>query len=334
MLGLLSYLRRWGDGPGPRYEVPCGCGRVLRGARQQRRQILRCPGCGRKVFVLAKSPVPPPAAMAAADPASPARRPKRLGPWWGPLIAGVVTLTILIVIFVAAAPFLGRPAPHADGEPLPNLSGRMAAGRQALARGDFHLAERELQTALDEGRRRPEALSPADRRELLQLERQSDLLSRLLSRSLQEIVCEADPVLDDEEWKARFMRDYQGQSVLFDDAVRFDDAAPVGGRRRPVLVNYRVVVDGKPVRLALEDLDVLQGLPLERPRRLLFGGRLSRVEREEGGRWMVGFIPDSGVLLTDRGAAEAVCPGPVGRDLLEVLDRQREWLGRLRRRRR
>ena len=116
-------------------------------------------------------------------------------------------------------------------------------------------------------------------------------------------------MLHDEEWKARFARDYEGKSVLFDDAVRFDDSAPTTGRRRPLLVNYRVVVDGKTVRLALEDLDILQGLPLERPRRLLFGGRLAAVEREEGGRWVVGFIPDSGVLLTDRGAAEAVCPG-------------------------
>jgi len=204
----------------------------------------------------------------------------------------------------------------------------MAAGRQALAQGDFHLAARELQTALDQGRRRPEALSPADRWELVQLERQSDLLSRLSSRSLQEIVGEADPILHDEEWEARFTRDYQGQSVLFDDAVRFDDAPAPGGRRRPVLVNYRVVVDGKTVRLALENLDVLQGLPLERPRRLLFGGRLAKVEREEGGRWMVGFIPDSGVLLTDRGAAEAVCPAPVDQELLEVLKRQERWLRR------
>ncbi len=318
-----------GAGPGPRYEVPCGCGRVLRGVRQQRRQILRCPGCGRNVFVLAKSPIPPRVANAAANPAPPARRPKGLGAWRGPLIAGVVTLTVLIVIFIAAAPFLGRPAPpDAAGEPYPDLAGRMAAGRRAMAQGDFHLAARELQTALDQGQRRPEALSPADRRELLQLERQSDLLSRLSSRSLQEIVNEADPVLDDEEWQARFTRDYQGQSVLFDDAVRFDDAAPEGGRRRPVLVNYRVVVNGKPVRLALEDLDVLQGLPLERPRRLLFGGRLAKVEREEGGRWVVGFAPDSGVLLTDRGAAEAVCPVPLDPELLDVLKRQAEWIQR------
>lgn len=300
----------------------------MRGVRQRRRQILRCPACGGKVFVLAKSPMPPRMANDAAKPAPPALRPKRLGAWRNPLIAGVVTLTVLIVIFIAAAPFLGRPAPpHADGEPLPDLAGRMAAGRRALAQGDFHLAARELQATLEVGQRRPEALSPDDRMELIQLERQSDLLSRLSSRSLQEIVGEANPVMHDEEWKARFMRDYQGQSVLFDDAVRFDDAAPAGGRRRPVLVNYRVVVDGKPVRLALEDLDVLQGLPLERPRRLVFGGRLARVEREDGGRWVVRFIPDSGVLLTDCGAAAAVCPDPVDQDLLEVLKRQDRWLG-------
>lgn len=329
MLGLLSYLRRWGDGPAPRYEVPCGCGHALRGFRRRRRQVLRCPACGRKVFVLARSPLPPTDVNAALSPPSPGRRPKRLGAWRFPLTAGAATLAILLVIFIAAAPFLGRPAPpHAQDEPFPDLAGRMAAGRLALAQGDFHLAAREMQTALDLGRRRPDALSSADRQELVQLERQSDLLSRLSSRSLQEIVGEADPVLHDEEWRARFTRDYQGQSVLFDDAVRFDDSAPATGRRRPVLVNYRIVVDGETVRLALEDLDILQGLPLERPRRLLFGGRLAKVEREESGRWMVGFIPDSGVLLTDRGAAEAVCSAPVDQELLEVLKRQQRWLER------
>lgn len=330
MFKLLTYLRRWrgpgevASGPAPPYEVSCACSQVLRGVRQARRKIVPCPACGRKVFVLPRSPLPPPEGDAVAAP-----RRAALGPWRLPLFAGMATLATLIILFLALAPFLVRPAPpRQDDEPLPDLRGQIMAGRQAMAQGDFHLASRELQTALEQDRRRPTALSTAEHGDLLQLQRQSDLLSRLLSRSLQEIVQEADPILHDEEWQARFSHDYEGKSLLFDDRVQFDNAAPPDRRRRPVLVNYSVMADGKKVRLALEDLDVLQGLPLERPQRLLFGGRLARVEREEGGRWVVGFAPDSGVLLTDRGAAEAVCPAPLDMELIAVLKRQAEWLGR------
>ena len=328
MLKLLAYLRHWrgpgeaASGPAPPYAVSCGCGQVLRGLRQPRRQIVPCPACGRKVFVLARSPLPLPEGDAA-----PAPRRASLGPWRLPLFAGMATLAILIILFIVLAPFLARPAlPRNEGEALPDLRGQITAGRQALAQGDFHLASKELQAAIAQDQRQPKALSPAERGDLLQLQRQSDLLSRLLSRSLQEIVQEADPILHDEEWQARFARDYEGKSVLFDDRVRFDGATAPDQRRRPVLVNYRVEVDGKKVRVALEDLDVLQNLPLERPQRLLFGGRLARVQRGEGGRWVVGFAPDSGVLLTNRGAAEAVCPAPLDPELIDVLKRQAEWL--------
>ena len=82
------------------------------------------------------------------------------------------------------------------------------------------------------------------------------------------------------------------------------------------------------MRLALEDLNVLQALPLERGRRVLFGVRLSAVERGPGGLWVIRFDPDGGVLLTDRGAVETVCPVPLGDELVEVLKRQEEWLRR------
>lgn len=323
MLKLLAYFRPRQPVAGPPYEVACTCGQILRGVRQARRQFVPCPACGRKVFVLARSPLPPPEEGRAAGPPS-SRRPWRL-----PLIGGVSTLAILVFLFIVLAPFLGRHAPpREETKDRPDVGAQIASARQALAQGDFHLAARELQAALEQDGRDPSVLAPAERGELIRLQQQSDLLSRLSSRPLEEIVQEADPVLHDEEWQERFRRDYEGKTVLFDDEVRFEGAAGPDGRRRPVLVHYRVVANGRPVRLALEDLDVLQNLPLERPRRLLFGGRLARVEREAGGRWMVGFAPDGGALLTDRGAAEAVCPG-VDKDLLEVLKRQEEWSSRL-----
>jgi hypothetical protein len=309
------------SGPSPSYEVACGCGHVLRGRRLAKRQILACPACGRKVFVLARSPLPPPEG-GLAPPGSHSH-----AAWRWPIIAGAATLAILVVAFLAAAPFLGRSTPPIEEGP-PDVQALKVAGRRALADGDSHLAVQTFQSILDNEQRHPELLAPQERQEVLQLYRQSDLLSRLSSRSVEEIVKEADLDRHDEEWKAHFNSDYKGKTVLFDDLVHFDHTPLGNGRRRPVLARYRAVAGGKEIRLALEDLTVLQALPLERGRRLLFGAKLSAVERGQGGQWVVRFDPESGVLLTDRGAAEAVCPPPLGDDLVEVLKRQEEWLRR------
>jgi hypothetical protein len=79
-------------------------------------------------------------------------------------------------------------------------------------------------------------------------------------------------------------------------------------------------------RVALEDLTLLRQLPLDPPRRWLFGVRLANCQREEGGVWVFRFEPESAVLLTDEAAAAACCPGPVDDELHEVLRRQDEWL--------
>ena len=238
---------------------------------------------------------------------------------------------ILILLFLVMLPFLGRSAPSAppkEADKPADVRAMMKAGRNALADGDVHLAVQLLQSALDQEQQHAGTLSPNERRDLTQLWRQGDLLARLSSRSLEQIVAEAELVRHDDEWKAQFEANYQGKTIVFDDEVRFDAAPQRDDSRRRPLLRYRVTASGREVRLALEDLSVLQSLPLERPQRMLFGGRLSAVERAPGGQWVVHFDADSGVLLTDRGAAEAVCPAPLDPALVDVLTRQAEWLGR------
>lgn len=315
--------RRPPDTPAPPYAIRCDCGQAVRGARAARRQIVACPACGRKLFVLARSPLPAP------DGAPPAGSSARLGPWQKPLLAAGMASAIFLIFFLALLPFLARPAPPtaAGRGDASDPAARLDAGRRALAEGDFHRASAELDAAQDQLRLRP-ALLPADRRrDLARLRGQADLLSRLLSRSLEEVVREADLVRHEDEWKARFDADYKGRTVVFDDVVRFDEVPLPDGRRRPVLRGYRVTVAGREVRLALEDLDALQPLASERPARMLFGGALAAVERGRGGQWVVHFEP-GGVLITDRGAAEAVCPAPLDPELIAVLERQQEWMDR------
>jgi hypothetical protein len=200
----------------------------------------------------------------------------------------------------------------------------MAGGRQALAEGRFRLALRKLNAAIALREQDSGLLNAAQHRTLNQLQRQADLLARLSSRSLEQILLEASQVRDAEEWQARFNDFDRGKTVLFDDVVGRDVLG------RPALTFYAVHVQDEVARVALEDLTLLQQLPLDPAVRMLFGGRLARCGREKGGAWVVRFQPGSAVLLTDTGAAEACCPVPLDPELHEVLRRQAGWLQELR----
>jgi DNA-directed RNA polymerase subunit RPC12/RpoP len=296
------------------YEVVCICGQTIRGERQARHQVINCPGCGEKVFVLPRSPftVPPDARLAAS---TTRRR------WWlAPLLAGVVCLAALLIAFAAAWHLLIRPhEPAAEAGSEEGLAKQVEAGRSALGQGKFHLARRLLGEAVDRRDEQPGILPPAASRQLNQLHRQADLLSRLLPVSLEEIVRQGRLVRDRTEWALQ-MDDYRGRSVVFDDVVRRDQ------RGVPILATYVVEVDDEIVRLALEDLTLLRDLPLDDEPRLIFGARLHSCEREEGGEWVIRFVPDSGVLLTDPDAVAACLPGSPDRTLEQTLARQRRWL--------
>jgi hypothetical protein len=269
------------------------------------------------VFVLPGSPFDAPA----VPPLPAARSPWRA--WRGPLVgAGVCGLAVL-ACFAAALPYLGRPTNSAErtsaGEEPPVLQQGIRAARQALAEGKFHVAGRLCDEVLRGRRRWPGQLTAAEGRDLDQLWRQAHLLARLSPRSLEEMVRHAMLVRDAEEWGGYFT-DYQGKSVVFDDVVRRD----AGGL--PVLANHVIEVGGPPVRLALEELTILRDLPLDEGPRLVFGARLARCAREEGGVWVVRFEPESGVLLTDVGAVDACFPTPADEELKSALERQKGWL--------
>jgi hypothetical protein len=293
------------------YEVTCRCGQVLRGARGRRHQVVPCPGCGRGVFVLPGAPV-----------AAPRRARRSL---WGalrwPLLAGALCLIAVVVGYSFALPYLkeqrfslrsARPDPE-------TLKAHLDAGRQALHQGRFRVALRELNAAVALRDRHPGALSAEENRALNQRQRQAQLLARLLHLTLEEVVARGKLVRNAEEWAEQF-EDFRGRSVIFDDAVRRDDDG------HPVLANHAVEAGDEPVRLALEDLEVLRDLPLGNEPRLIFGARLRSCLREQGGVWVVRFEPDSGVLFTDAEAVEAAFPVAAGEGLGEVMKRQRKWL--------
>jgi hypothetical protein len=245
----------------------------------------------------------------------------RLRAWRVPLLAGLSCALLFLGIYLVVVPRLqrDRSAPAGDSSSPNTVLQQLAAGKRALAEGKFRVALLELERAVRQRDQQPDLLSRAENRQLDRLHREGALLARLSSHSLEDILRQAALVRDAEEWQARF-GDHKGKAVLFDDVVGRD----VHGR--PVLGFLEVRVNDEVARVALEDLTLFGHLPLEPPRRLLFGARLASCGREPGGGWVVRFEPESAVLLTDRGAAVACCPALLDAELDEVLDRQKRWL--------
>lgn len=296
------------------YELSCPCGRSLRGQRQRTRQIVSCVRCGRKHFILPNSPW-----LAPAPPATGAQA-VRLNV--GRLLSIIVFGGALAMglIFLLARPYLRRPPALADAVPADSHA-LLEAGERELREGNVRLALQELNTALARHDPFGNMLNREERQRLEQLRRQCDLLARLLDQPLEDIVRQAMQHRNDEEWREKF-EDHRGRTVVFDDVLRRD------ARGRPILGFYVVSVGDRETRVALEDLVLLRQLPLEPPRRWLFGARLADCRREDGGSWVLRFERDSAVLLTEESAAAACCPRPLDEELLAVLKRQDEWLRR------
>lgn len=321
MRGLLHSLRRgWRSlrtpsGPPVPFAVSCGCGLVQRGLRAARAQVVRCGGCGASLFVLPRSPLAPVPDDDGPAPTPDGAMPRR-SPWLLPAAAAVATLAaVVLAYFVLFSSWLHPPGTAAERSaaepPTPGAEKSMAAGRRLLREGNFRKALELLQAAHDRDRRNPE---------LTQLYRQAQLLAQPLRCSLEDVVQQAQMVGDPDEWTAQFS-DHKGNFVLFDDVVRREH------KGEHHLAVYEVRAGGEKARVDL-NLKLLAALPLEQPRRLLFGARLASVARGDGGLWVIRFDPASGVLLTDEGAA-AACGLSLDAELRDLLSRQAEWARKL-----
>ena len=295
------------------FELTCVCGQSLRGDRQRRHQVVPCPACGRSSFVFPLSPYDRPPEL--APPPAKWRR-----SWRMPVFAALGSVSLLLVGFALAWPYLlPKTVPVVEGPDADTLLAEAEAGRVALSQGKFHLGHRLLEDVLARRDRSPTALTAAQNRDLNQLQRQADLLARLSTRSVEEIVRQGMLVRDRGEWAAQFA-DYRGRTMIFDDSFRHDSDS------RPVAATDVLEVGGEVVRLAFEDLELFQDLPLDDSPRLIFGARLAGCRREEGGTWVVRFERGSGVMLTDPDLWQACSSADLDDETRRVFARQRRWL--------
>jgi hypothetical protein len=314
----------WGNGEPPPtvpYEVTCRCGRPNRGIRQSSHQVIHCQGCQRPLFVLPRSPLlPAPKHQKTAKPYLSAWQSFRVILW-----PATVTLLVLFMLAggIAGWRLYWQPGKPGSRQSQPDLSQTLQSvieeGRKALAAGNFRMAREYLNQARELHQRNPGLLAPAQARELQQLQLQAALLADLLKESLQQVLGNAVKV-EGPEWQAIFTDDYRGKAIVFDGRFRRD----VNGHVH--LTGFFVFIGNEETRLEWNNLRILQHLPLQEPQRLLLGVRLASARREEGGRWVIRFDPDSGVLLTDPGAATACTLLPPDAELHEVLQRQADWL--------
>jgi hypothetical protein len=292
------------------YQLLCQCGRTLTGARQRRHQVIPCPVCGRPTFILPRSAFAP---GAAGEPAAPSRR------WWlRPVIAGAGVLLLLLLSFLLLLPRLGRNRGVEDKQEPFDIKEAIAKGRSQLAHRRFRLARDTLSEAIK--RRDPSALSPAENRELNQLHREADVLSRLLRIDLNEVVQQASLTPDSQEWRLHFDENFRGKGVIFDDRVGRDRQG------KPVLLDPMIDAEADSARVAIDDLEELRDLPLDDGPRLVFGARLLSCERERGEGWVIRLEPDSGVLMTELEAVVAEDVKAPDEGLKRALARQRQWL--------
>jgi hypothetical protein len=207
-------------------------------------------------------------------------------------------------------------------EDVTDPQSHLAAADVALSEGRLRQAVVELAKAREIALGRGDAVTRAELRHLDQRLREATLLADLLPESLEEILARAARV-PDEEWNAQFEKRYRGpgqaNAVVFETGVRRDGAGQYH-------IDWELRAGNEPAMLEIDNLVFLHDLPLEQPRRLLFGARLESIARGQNGVWVVRFDPTSGVLLTDPIAVAACYPYPLDAELLKVLEQQRNWL--------
>jgi hypothetical protein len=240
--------------------------------------------------------------------------------WALPGLAVALTVLALAVAYHFIVPPRVPPAESAQrglkavGDEIAAFD-RLAAARAQMARGNFRLALDDLRAA--RALHEPASWPRGSRLELAQLQRQAELLADLMPESLGEVVGHAAGV-QEKEWQADFRYRYRGKAVVLDLEVH---AGADGRYEHDWLLRAR----DEPARLELGGLELLRRLPLDRPQRLLFGARLAAVRREPGRGWVVRLEPDSGVLITDPGAAVACFLSPEEPDVRALLQRQADW---------
>lgn len=325
MLNAFVKVQRWwrnGHAASVRcapYEVFCACGKTHRGYRESHHQVVRCSGCGRSLFVLPSSPFP-------ANSHSKGSQSQRIAPdvpirqrnpWMWPILAGGTTFIVAVIaLTLILTSVLGprQPTQTLVAATTAEVEAKWNAGRKAIDDGDLVRAAQELDEARTLLALQPSLLSTSETRKLNQLHRQAALLADWPREPLEVTLKRWEP-LDPKDLKA-VVDGRRGSTVIFDIETRRDAAGQYH------VVSKRAV---EAQRIDLQNVKLLQRLPLGEPQRVFFGARLADVQRVAGGLFAIRLEPESGVLLTDPTLVRKCLGQSLDVDLEKVLQKQSQW---------
>ncbi|HEY8505643.1 MAG TPA: hypothetical protein VIL46_13745, partial [Gemmataceae bacterium] len=247
----------------------------------------------------------------------PSPLPRRvISPWAvGILALLLVGVALGVLLWTSEAP------PGERSSPPERLREHRAAAEEALRQGDYDRLARACAEALALDDRQPGLLSPGERRHLRQLGAQAAVLRDLLFESLPEVLRTA-PGVPDAVWAAEFERRYRGKAVVFDALMHRDAAGEYH-------LDYALFTREGEVRVLWHEVELFRRLPLEEPRRLIFGARLASASRDATGRWQVRLQPGGTVLFTDPEMFTGTTLPPADDETRAVLRRQAEWLAEI-----
>jgi hypothetical protein len=236
------------------------------------------------------------------------------------LLAALVSIGSLLIILLYPAGKETSPL----GNDQEEWQTRIRKGEMALGNGDFLPAFLEFDAAQALLNRSSSHLAKNEKPRVRHLHEQAQLLADLLKDPLEEMLSFLDSC-NEQERPHRFQQHYRNNSVIFYDTVQRDATGQIH-------IGYRLVDrHGEEARLDLNHLELFRDLPLRDPQQLLFGARLESVQRGPvRGNWVISFRSDSGVLITNQGAARACCFQPLDPDQLdEVVRKQASWVAEL-----
>jgi len=139
----------------------------------------------------------------------------------------------------------------------------------------------------------------------------------LLEQPVEELILLAID-LPEEEWLQQCKKRYRGRSLVLDTTVRCN----AGGTFSH---DYPLSVAGQMGTFRLDNAPFLQNLREGQTQRVIFGARLDKIHREKSGQWIVEFVPESFLLMTDEGALRFCCPD-LDAGAVELLKQQRQAL--------
>lgn len=316
-----------------RFEIACSCGRVYEGLRAETDQVLECNHCGRRLFVLPRSPYPDVApAESAEPPAAPPRkswrkRPRDASAAEPPVVAaGADTpepppgpappdspeplvlaertrlITPLRVVLVAAVGLAAATGYWQYERSVRNRAER--AFREHSDRGYAAMEAGEFLEAYTEFRLAVEALDELPRhdvksRHVRQMHRECKAASDLITRPLPEILLEAERLEQNEpvDWRRKLAQFYGGHWVVLDTfVVQRGKPGPAGELvfEYPLVVGQRVVLfQGRPVVFGRLD-------PAKKRRRAILAIEIEGIELSSDAKtWIVRVNAASAFLWCD-----------------------------------